>query len=329
LTTDPDKNNSAESLCFIALLRHSQFIIISFMKNRSFSGIISLDTLKDNLFLSMAAIISKEAWMKKSVALWILCIAVSFFVTGCVVAVGPQPEPVAAVAVEGPPPPEAQVEVGAPPPLGISEPELVVVPSGDDYVYMIPNVAGVYFYNGIWYRNYGGGWYTASIYNGPWVGIAAAPGVVIGIDPFYPFYLPVGYYRIGWWDFHRHWRSWGHGHHWHNQRWFKNEMRSDVRHNRMNRIKQDRLRGIDRSKGSFQKSGTFKGTKSGTLKNTKAGTYKGTKSGTYKGTKAGTLKNTKAGGIQKSGAFKGGAVKSSAPKSVPKSSSGGHHNVKQ
>jgi hypothetical protein len=194
--------------------------------------------------------------MKKSVVLWILCISISFLVTGCVVAVeGPPPAPV--VAVEGPQY-GAQVEVGAPPPLAISEPELVVVPSGDAYVYMIPNVAGVYFYDGLWYRNYGGAWFRAGMYNGPWVGIAAAPGVVIGIDPFWPFYLPVGYYRIGWGDFHNHWRDWGYRHHWHSHTWFKREMRSDIRHNRLNRIKQDRLRGIDRSKKTFKSSSAIK-----------------------------------------------------------------------
>lgn len=255
--------------------------------------------------------------MKKSVALWILCIAVSFFVSGCVVAVSPEPQPVAVAPVYGPPPPEAQVEVGAPPPLEISDPTLVVVPSGDAYVYMIPNVAGVYFYEGFWYRTYGGAWFRAGMYNGPWIGIAGAPGVVIGVDPFYPFYLPAGYFTIGWWDFHHHWRDWGHRRHWHSHHHFRNEMRRDVRQHRLNQIRSDRLKGIDRSRGTFKSGKTFKST---TFKST--GSYKGTtfkRTSTFKGT---TFKRTGAvKSFQKSNIK---AAPKSAPKSAPKAHSGHH-----
>jgi hypothetical protein len=256
--------------------------------------------------------------MRKSVILWILCISAAFFVSGCVVAVeGPPPGP--AVAVEGPPPgpePVAQVDVGAPPPLAVQEPNLVVVPSGDAYVYMMPNVAGVYFYDGFWYRYYGGGWFRSGIYNGPWVGIAVAPPVVVAIDPFWPFYLPAGYFSIGWWDFHHHWRDWGHRRHWHSHPHFRHEMRRDIRNSRLKQIRSDRIRGIDRSR-SFQKSGSqFKSgqTYKGSTRTLKSGqTYKGTnrtmKSGqTYKGTQQ----------------FKGSQQIKSAPKSAPKSQSGGH-----
>jgi hypothetical protein len=202
--------------------------------------------------------------MKKSVVLWILCVSVPFFATGCVVAVD-APPPGAVVVAPGPPPgpgeyvegppPAAEVTVEAPPVLDVQDPELVVVPSGDAYVYMMPSVAGVYFYDGFWYRYYGGAWFRAGIYNGPWVGIAVAPPLVVAIDPFYPFYLPAGYFRIGWGDFHHHWRDWGHNHHWHHNPHFRHEMRRDVRNSRMRQIRSDRSRGIDRSKGAFQKSG--------------------------------------------------------------------------
>jgi hypothetical protein len=212
--------------------------------------------------------------MKKHLVLF-LCLLVFSAMTGCVV--GVQTEPIAvyrpAPAYVEPAPaqePVASVEspgmgqVGeAPPPIDIAEPEMVVVPSGNEYVYMVPNVAGVYFYGGSWYRYYGGGWYSATVWGGPWVGIGVAPGVVVAIDPFYPFYLPVGYFRIGWWDFHNHWRGWGSGHYWHSRPWFKHEMRADVRSHRMSQIRSDRSRGIDRSKvgrtgssGGVSKTGT-------------------------------------------------------------------------
>ena len=40
------------------------------------------------------------------------------------------------------------VAAEAPPPLEVQNPEMVVVPSGDSYVYMVPNTYGVYFHNG-------------------------------------------------------------------------------------------------------------------------------------------------------------------------------------
>src|SRR5664279_2111420 len=46
------------------------------------------------------------------------------------------------VSAEVPPPP---LQLAAPP-------EMVVVPSGNSYVYMVPNLAGVYFYQGAWFR---------------------------------------------------------------------------------------------------------------------------------------------------------------------------------
>ena len=234
--------------------------------------------------------------MKKLLVLSLFCLFAYSVTAGCVATVSvPPPEPVVYVPA---PAPVAVVAVAAPPPIEIQEPEMVVVPSGNEYVYMVPNVAGVYFYGGGWYRYYGGGWFRASVWGAPWVGIAIAPPVVVAIDPFYPFYLPVGYFRIGWGDFHGHWRSWGSSRHWHNNPYFRNEMRADVRSARMNQIRADRSRGIDRSKmgstrgtaGSrtFKSSGTVKG--SSTLKG--SATFKGSRtfkgSGTVKG--ASTLK---------------------------------------
>jgi|WetSurMetagenome_2_1015567.scaffolds.fasta_scaffold00081_53 hypothetical protein len=130
----------------------------------------------------------------------------------------------------------------APPPLEVRNPEMVVVPSGNSYVYMAPNVYGVYFHNGFWFRYYNGVWYRSTVYNRGWVMVrpAVVPRVVIGIYPEYALYLPAGYFRIGWGDFHNHWRDWGHRHYWHNQPWFKREMRPDVRRDRYNHIHRER-----------------------------------------------------------------------------------------
>jgi hypothetical protein len=181
----------------------------------------------------------------------------------------PEAPVVEQAAIVAPAAASIEVTVKTPPILEMQEPELVVVPSEDAYVYMIPTIAGVYFYDGYWYRYYEGAWFRADIYNGPWIGIAVAPTVIVGIDPFYPFYLPAGYYRIGYTDFHAHWRGWGHDRHWHNHAWFKHEMKPLVKTERLNSIKADRSKGIDPLKKSLTaKKETLKSSKS--LKSVKA-----------------------------------------------------------
>jgi hypothetical protein len=157
----------------------------------------------------------------------------------------PVPPP-PAVVVEAPAPaPPVEAVQEAPPPLEVQNPEMVVVPSGDSYVYMVPNVYGVYFTNGFWYRYYNGLWFRSTVYNSGWVmvGPRYVPSVVIGVYPEYALYLPAGYFRIGWGDFHHHWRSWG-PRHWHGHAWFKNERR----------FHRDRLRHIDRQRSTWHKN---------------------------------------------------------------------------
>jgi hypothetical protein len=134
---------------------------------------------------------------------------------------------------------------GMPPPLEVQNPEMVVVPSGNSYVYMVPNVYGVYFHNGFWFRYYNGVWFRSTAYNSGWVVVrpALVPRVVIGVYPEYAMYLPAGYFRIGWGDFRAHWRGWGYGH-WHGQPWFKHEMRArGERHRHIERQRNDWARG--------------------------------------------------------------------------------------
>jgi hypothetical protein len=121
-----------------------------------------------------------------------------------------------------------------PPPLAVRDPQLVVVPSGEAQVYMVPNMVGVYFYGGSWYRFHHGVWFRAGIYSDPWVLVAPAivPSFVIGISPAYALYLPPTYHRIHYRDFHSHWRTWDRERHWHRYDWYRHEQRIDVRRER-------------------------------------------------------------------------------------------------
>jgi hypothetical protein len=137
------------------------------------------------------------------------------------------------IALPLPPAPVVTVEAAAPevvPPAPLqfqTAPEMVVVPSGNAYVYMVPNVYGVYFYEGSWFRYHNGFWFRSAAWNGYWapVQVGIVPGVIIGLSPEYAMYLPVGYYRIPFAHFHMHWRTWGHNHHWHGHHWFKHQMK--------------------------------------------------------------------------------------------------------
>jgi hypothetical protein len=133
-----------------------------------------------------------------------------------------------------------QKSVDAPPPLTFAAPpEVVVIPSGDRYIYMLPDMTGIYFYHGYWYRFHHHRWFHSTIYNGIWVLSDASliPHAIIRIPPDYPRYIPSGYQRISYNDLHKDWRNWDNTRHWHNFEWYQHELRPETR--------KERLRGIE------------------------------------------------------------------------------------
>jgi hypothetical protein len=147
-----------------------------------------------------------------------------------------------------------------PPPLAIQEPELVVVPSAEEDVYMVPDMVGVYFYNGYWYRYHHGVWFRSYDYNAPWiyVQLAVVPIFVRDIPPAYPLYLPRNYYRVHYRDLNDNWREWSRDRHWHGQSWYQDERRDNIRNERIRQanlkmeqersIRQERIRERDQQK---------------------------------------------------------------------------------
>ncbi len=134
------------------------------------------------------------------------------------------------------------INIAPPAPLEFEDPpDVVVVPSGETYVYMVPNMTGVYFYNGYWYRSHRGHWFRSTVYNGSWglVDASLVPTVVVDVPPEYPRHLPHDYHRIRYADFDRHWRGWERDRHWHGYGWYKNELRADVRREREHRIERE------------------------------------------------------------------------------------------
>jgi hypothetical protein len=88
----------------------------------------------------------------------------------------PPPAPAPPPGVEGVGP---NVPYGPPPPYAVSAPP-EVVPVPGTYVYFVPDIGvDILFYHGYWYRPYGGGWYRAPSYSGPWVYLPPPNGYLV------------------------------------------------------------------------------------------------------------------------------------------------------
>jgi hypothetical protein len=135
------------------------------------------------------------------------------------------------------------VNVAAPPPLRFAAPpDVVVVPSGNVSVYMVPNMTGMYFYHGFWYRYHQGFWFRSAAYDGIWAPLErrSVPQVIVRVPPEYPRFLPHDYHRIHYNDFHGHWQAWDRDRHWRRYDWYKHESRADIRQERLSHIKKER-----------------------------------------------------------------------------------------
>lgn len=123
------------------------------------------------------------------------------------------------------------IGVDLPPLVFAGPPDVVVVPSETSYVYMVPDMVGLYFYGGYWYRFHGGRWFRATIYSGPWAYIVTSrvPRVIVNVPPDYFRHMPPGYHRIPYRDLHRSWRMWDNKRHWHRYDWYKHELREHER----------------------------------------------------------------------------------------------------
>lgn len=139
----------------------------------TFMGILNLDSEKEDVIKVGALVISivgaslmiLTGLATQSSAGWIN-LNIGVFAPSPVV-VAPAPPPAVVYA-----PPPAYV---------IQEPHSMVVIPGT-YVYAVPDSrANIVFYQGYWWRPYGGHWYRAANYNGTWVhvGSEGVPHAVI------------------------------------------------------------------------------------------------------------------------------------------------------
>jgi hypothetical protein len=105
------------------------------------------------------------------------------------------------------------VNVGPPAYVFHGPPPVVPIPRA--YVYYVPDIAAdVFYYRGLWYRPYEGGWYSARHYNGPWVYVypKKVPTAFLSLPHGYRHhaaYAPIPYGQVK-----KQWRHWERERHW-------------------------------------------------------------------------------------------------------------------
>jgi len=108
-------------------------------------------------------------------------------------------------------------------------PRMVVIPG--TYAYVVPDInADILFYHGYWFRPYGGRWYRATSYNGPWVYISTTrvPTVLVNLPPHYRR-ISAEYRRIPYGEFHGNWRRWERERYWERDERWRAERHREVR----------------------------------------------------------------------------------------------------
>ncbi len=90
----------------------------------------------------------------------------------------PAPPPAPPMAAAPPPPPP--VAVVTPPPVVVPSPRLIWVPQWGVYVLEGHDIV---YTNGLYYYRYGGVWYSARAYTGPWVVVQSHPAVLAKLPP--------------------------------------------------------------------------------------------------------------------------------------------------
>lgn len=114
-------------------------------------------------------------------------------------------------------PPPGGAEYAPPPPYAFAGPP-DVVPIPGTYAYLVPGIdADIFFYQGYWYRLFGGRWFVAGAYNGPWLfaPVRRVPRVLLTLPPNWrrlalaPGYRPIPHRELlrnwGRWERERHW----------------------------------------------------------------------------------------------------------------------------
>jgi len=115
------------------------------------------------------------------------------------------------------------VDVAPPPEIVFAAPPSVVVLPETTGVYVVPDAEqDIYFWNGFWWRPWGGRWFRSRYYNRGWVDYRAAPEFYYEVDPQWRrHYYDQSWYghrweqrRISHDELQHNWRQWHNNHYW-------------------------------------------------------------------------------------------------------------------
>jgi hypothetical protein len=120
---------------------------------------------------------------------------------------------------------DVHVSIPLPPPIVFpAPPEVIVIP--ETYVYVVPDVQeDIFFYNGWWWRPWGGRWYRSRHYSSGWVYYRGVPSFHARIPSGWRSDYRNHRWRGHQWNYHRiphqqlghNWRSWEKSRHWEKQ----------------------------------------------------------------------------------------------------------------
>ena len=147
------------------------------------------------------------------------------------------------------------VNIPLPPPIAFAAPpDVIVMPDAND-VYVVPDIAvDMFFWNGWWWRPWGGRWYRSHYYDRGWGYYKNVPSFYFDVDPGWR-----GYYRDHNWSGHQwnyeripnrqllqNWKSWHNDRHWEKQGTWgvqgyqprSQQQRQELRHQRQQQYQQ-------------------------------------------------------------------------------------------
>lgn len=113
----------------------------------------------------------------------------------------------------GPATAEVNVNIGVfapPPPAVVAGPPAMTVMPGPHYVYYAPEVpAGLFFYQGAWWRPHEGHWFRSHSYKGPWryIDNDHTPTPILRLPADYR-QVPPGHYKVTHGQMKKHWKEW-------------------------------------------------------------------------------------------------------------------------
>jgi len=120
----------------------------------------------------------------------------------------------------------AGIGISLPPPIIFGAPPAVIVLPDTAHVYVVPDIEGdLFFWDGWWWRPWGGGWYRSYYYDRGWGYYSGVPVFYYDVDPGWRIYYrdrnwyghQWAYERIPHQQLQRNWKTWDRERHWERQ----------------------------------------------------------------------------------------------------------------